>query len=367
MEPPIVSNKFAFLPSCIVALAIAGCGGGNGSDPIRIPPNPAEQWTVAAPSEAGMDGATLGMAVSTLPAAHGLASMVVLRHGKPVLEQYWNGYDKDTMHDMRSATKSITALMVGIAADQNMLAGADEPVALRLAGAYPNAPALKQDMRLRDLLTMSSGLACDDSDGNSPGNEENMYPKTDWISFFVNLPSIAVPGTRTRYCTAGVVALGRVVAEASRKSIPDFATTYLFGPIGVHTVRWASFDGGKQTDTGGHLYMRPRDMARVGQMVLQGGLWDGKRVVSSEWIARATTEKTQYPDGRKYGYLWWLRQVAVNGKVVNMHYANGNGGQYIFIVPEAELVVVFTGENYNSPKAALPFDIMEKYVFPSLR
>lgn len=346
---------------------MSGCGGTSGSDPIKIPANPNEKWAMATPAEVGMDAAMLGKAVSTLPGSHGLASMVVLRHGKPVLEQYWNGYDKDTMHDMRSATKSITALMVGIAADQRMVSGVDEPVALRLEGAYPNAPALKQNMRLRDLLTMSSGLACDDSDGGSPGNEENMYPKNDWISFFVNLPSIAAPGTRTRYCTAGVVALGRVVAEASKRSIPDFATANLFAPLGIDTVRWSSFDGGRQTDTGGHLYMRPRDMARVGQMVLQGGTWEGKRVVSSAWIAAATTEKTRYPDGRRYGYLWWLRLVSANGKAVDMHYANGNGGQIIMVIPEVDMVVVFTGENYNSPRAQLPYDILEQYILPAVK
>lgn len=322
---------------------------------------------MSTPADVGMDPAVLNEGVSTLPDSHGLASMVVLRHGKPVLEQYWNGYDKDTMHDMRSATKSITALMVGIAADQSMLGGVDEPVALRLEGAYPNAPALRQNMRLRDLLTMSSGLACDDKDSRSPGNEENMYPKKDWVSFFVNLPSVAVPGTRTRYCTAGVVALGRVVAEASKRSIPDFATANLFAPLGINTVQWASFDGGRQTDTGGHLYMRPRDMARVGQMVLQGGTWDGKRVVSSEWIAAATTEKTRYPDGRRYGYLWWLRQVFANGKTMDMHYANGNGGQIIMVIPEVDMVVVFTGENYNSPKAQLPYNILDQYILPAVK
>ena len=263
MEYANVSNKLSHLPAIILGLALSGCGGG-GSDPVKVPANPNEKWSMATPADVGMDAAMLDKAASTLPGSHGLSSMVVLRHGKPVLERYWNGFDKDTMHDMRSATKSITSLLVGIAADQRLLSGVDEPVALRLEGAYPNAPALKQDMRLRDLLTMSSGLACDDFDSGSPGNEENMYPKNDWVSFFVNLPSIAAPGTRTRYCTAGVVALGRVVAEASKKSIPDFAAANLFAPLGVNTVRWASFDGGRQTDTGGHLYMRPRDMARVG-------------------------------------------------------------------------------------------------------
>ena len=102
-------------------------------------------------------------------------------------------------------------------------------------------------------------------------------------------------------------------------------------------------------------------------MVLQGGIWEGKQLVSSEWIAAATTEKTRYPNSQKYGYLWWIQQVFANGKVVNMHYADGNGGQYIMVIPEADMVVVFTGENYNSAKSGLPFEIVAQYILPAVK
>jgi CubicO group peptidase (beta-lactamase class C family) len=291
--------------------------------------------------------------------------MLVLRHGKPVFEQYWNGYDKDTMHDLRSATKSITALLVGIAIDQGMLAGADQPIADHLSAAYPNAPAFKEGMTLHHLLTMSSGLQCNDFSSASPGYEEKMYDSTDWVRFFLELPRNVAPGEATYYCTGGVVALGRIVAEAGKLTVPAFAESRLFGPLGVPQVQWAMFDNKRQTDTGGHLYMRPRDMARIGQLVLQKGTWEGKQLVPAAWIAQATRRHTAI-SGTQYGYLWWLRELPYQGRKVGMHYANGNGGQNIFVIPELELVVVFTGENYNSPMAAQGLQLLEKAILPAI-
>jgi CubicO group peptidase (beta-lactamase class C family) len=369
-------QRAAVLAACaVLGLLLNACGGGgagaggNPSPPVPVPPNDTERWVIAPAAEVGMDGAMLGRAVSELPApaVHGMASMLVLRHGKPVLEQYWNGYNKDTLHDLRSATKSITSLLVGIAIDQHLVGSVDDPISKYLGAAYPGAPALKQNITLANVLTMSSGLACDDRDAGSPGNEDKMVNTGDWVGFFVNLPQRAAPGGDGHYCTAGAVALGRVVAEASKQSIPAFASAGLFNPLGITQARWADFDNHRQTDTGGHLQLRPRDLAKLGQLVLQGGVWEGKQVVSADWIARSTGKQALIDNGWKYGYLWWLHFEQVGGKQVTMSFAWGNGGQMIFIIPEADLVVVFTGENYNSDKADRPFDILRNYVLPAVQ
>lgn len=352
-------------PLTVLCFLLQACGGGPAPGD-RVEPNPQEAWTLASPAEVGIDGNMLDQAARSLPADHGLASMLVLRHGKPVFEKYWNGYDKDTLHDMRSATKSITSLMVGVAIDQGMLSGADEPIATRLSGPYSTAPALKAGIRLSDLLTMRSGLACNDFDAASPGNEEKMYASADWVRFFLDLPVAYAPGTATFYCTGGVVTLGRVVSEASKRPIPAFADTYLFTPLGIRDARWATFDSNRQTDTGGHLRLRPRDMARIGQLVLQKGEWNGHQLVSAAWIARATARHTAINDAG-YGYLWWQRPFTINGAAVTVHYADGNGGQFIFVVPELDLVAVFTGENYNSPKAQTGGELLVKYIMPAVR
>jgi CubicO group peptidase (beta-lactamase class C family) len=193
-----------------------------------------------------------------------------------------------------------------------------------------------------------------------------MYPKADWISFFLSLPKAAAPGTQTFYCTAGVVTLGRIVSESSKMSIQDYSTRNLFAPLGITNSRWATFDSGRQTDTGGHLYLRPRDMAKIGQLVLQGGKWNGAQLVSQEWITKSTSQHTIIDGNRKYGYLWWLDSYKVGSKTYNAHMARGNGGQYIIVVPELDMVVVFTGENYNSPAQQRPFEVLVNYILPAV-
>lgn len=357
----------------IVAILLAGCGGGGGGPaapvvPVQAPPNAAEVWQMAQPSEVGMDGALLNRALSELPspAEHGMASMLVLRHGKPVLEQYWNGSNKDTLHDLRSATKSVTSLLMGAAIDRQLVAGVAAPIATYLSAAYPAAPALKQGITIEQVLTMNSGLACDDRDPASPGNEDKMYNSTDWVGFILSLPLRAAPGSDPHYCTGGAVLMGRVIAETSKQAVPAFADAALFTPLGIANVAWADFDNHRQTDTGGHLRMRARDLAKLGRLVAQNGMWDGKQVISADWITRSTSRQVFIDDGWKYGYFWWLKFGTALGRQVTMHFAWGNGGQFIFVVPELDLVAVFTGENYNLGRADRPIDIMLSYVLPSV-
>jgi CubicO group peptidase (beta-lactamase class C family) len=316
-----------------------------------------------------MDGELLRQAVSDLPPAseHGLRSMLVMRRGKLVLEAYWNGYDKNAQQDLRSATKSITSLLVGIAIDQKFVKGIDEPLRTYLGPVYPNAAALQQSITLEDLLTMRSGLACNDRDEGSPGQEDKMYRERDWVGYFLQLPTISPSGQATHYCTGGAVALGRVISEASKRSVPTFADEFLFGPLGIKEAHWSEFDDRRQTDTGGHLFLLPRDMARIGQLVLQGGTWSGQQLLPRAWIEQSTNEHTRIDGGKPYGYLWWRLLVPYHGSHVSAVFAGGNGGQYIFVVPELELVAVFTGGNYNSKRAQRPFQIMNKYILPAVQ
>jgi CubicO group peptidase (beta-lactamase class C family) len=358
--------------------ALAACGGGAepgvGSIPpgsrIEVPADPNEQFALAAPAEVGMDEATLAQAVSALPPGNGISGLLVMRHGRPVMERYWNGYDKDTLHDMRSATKSITSLLVGIAIDRHDLGGVDDALSTWLAADYPGAPVLSRGLVLENLLTMRSGLACNDWDGASQGSEEKMYGAQDWVRFWLDLPSPDAPDTVTSYCSGNPVALGQVVANATHGSVPAFAQANLFGPLGITSARWNMFDNGTQTDTGGHLHLRPRDMLRIGRLALQGGAWNGTQVVSSAWIAESTRQHTQFSASnlRGYGYLWWHGTVAWQGRDLDMFFADGAGGQYIFVVPGLDLVAVFTGENYAADaQAAAPLRIMGAFIVAAVQ
>lgn len=337
---------------------------------VRVAEPDTQPLATAVPADVGMDGALLQQAVADLPppGEHGMRSMLVLRHGKLVQEVYWNGYDKDAQQDIRSATKSITALLLGIAIDRQLIKDVDQPLRNYLAVAYPQAPALRQDITLKHLLTMRSGLACDDRDPESPGQEDRMYKERDWVRYFLKLPVAHPPGTATHYCTGGAVVLGRVLVEASKQPFPTYANDVLFAPLGIPGARWQDFDQHRQSDTGGHLALRPRDLARIGQLVLQQGTWNGRQLVSSAWIQQATSEHTHIDKNNKsYGYLWWRGMVPYQGRGVQLVYAGGNGGQFIFVVPELDLVVVFTGGNYNSAKAGRPFQLMSKYILPAVQ
>jgi CubicO group peptidase (beta-lactamase class C family) len=350
----------------LVAATITGCAA-----PRRLTSNrPIEGWVIAEPSEVGMDAVLLRAAAARLDGErkHGIDSMLVVRRGRIVAEHYWHGHDMATLHDLRSATKSVTSLLVGIALERGLMKDVGDPVMGYLGRVYPEFAGESDDppITLEHLLTMRSGRACDDRDPRSPGQEDTMYKSRDWVRFFLALPRAYPPGERTQYCTGGVVTLGRVVAEAAGTSIGEFSARYLFGPLGVRTAAWRRFDGDRQTDTGGHLYLRPRAMAKIGQLVLQRGVWDGEDIVSGAWIDASTAVHTRFADDdRPYGYLWWRAQARLGARNVDVIFADGNGGQYIFVVPALDLVVVFTGHSYNDPAAARPFAILGQYILPA--
>lgn len=331
-----------------------------------------EGWVQADPAEVGMDGARLRAAAARLDRerGHGIDSMLVVRRGRLVAEHYWNGQTMASLHDLRSATKSVTSLLVGIARDRGLL-DVHEPALPYLARAYPEltarAPvAAGPALTLEHLLTMRSGLACDDRVRRSPGHEDRMYRARDWQRFFLELPRSHAPGERTQYCTGNVIALGRILAEATGEPVDAFADAALFAPLGIQAHAWRRFDRGRQIDTGGHLRLRPRAMAKIGQLVLQRGIWDSHDIVSGAWIDASTALHTRFHDDHQpYGYLWWRSRYQDETRALDLVYASGNGGQYIFIVPELDLVVVFTGRNYDRPAAARPWAILGESIIPA--
>ena len=344
-----------------LAAALTACA------PLRGRTRMVEGWVTARPAEVDMNGELLRAAVRRLDGErrHGIDSMLVVRRGRLVAERYWNGHDMASLHDLRSATKSVTSLLVGIALDRGLLGDVHDPALPYLTRAYPQQTT-SPEITLEHLLTMRGGLACDDRDRGSPGHEDRMYRSRDWTRFFLELPRLHAPGERAVYCTGGVVALGRIVAEASGTSIAEFSGEHLFGPLGILAYAWQTFDGRRQVDTGGHLRLRPRAMAKIGQLVLQRGVWDQGDIVSGAWIDASTAVQTRFADdGRPYGYLWWRMQAVIDARPIDLIYADGNGGQYIFIAPALDLVVVFTGSNYNSPKAGRAFAILGEYILPA--
>lgn len=342
-------------------LLVIGCSANNKiSAPIALD----EPLPAAAPEVVGMDTVILNTIVQQLRAEdHKIHSMLVVRKGKLVVEEYFNGYDRNRPHDIRSATKSITSLLVGAAIDRGFIDGIEAPMMQYLASSYPDIKD-KNQIQLKHLLMMQNGLDCDDGDRKTKGQEDRMYRSKDWISYFLALENVHVPGDSTRYCTGGVVALGEVVAQATGKDFGAFAGEVLFEPLDIKNYHWARFDGGEKVDSGGHLMITPQGMVKIGMLVLNEGRWGGQQLVASNWIAASTKPRTMM-SGNPYGYLWWHNFIPYGEKQVEVISARGNGGQVIFIVPEYELVVVFTAGYYNSDKRQVVYDIFFRGLLPA--
>jgi CubicO group peptidase (beta-lactamase class C family) len=297
---------------------------------------------------------------------------VLLYHrGRLVLEEYFYGYDAARPHQLRSATKSIVGALVGAAVDRGALSGLDEPVLARLGFAsVENPDQRKARITLGDLLTMRPGLACDDRDAESPGNETRIYEKADWVKAALDLPMMIDPGREAHYCSASVALAGRMTERAVKMSLPDFAHSALFGPLGIQRGDWRwNYTLTNANREYAQIHLRPRDMLKLGLLFADSGQWKGRQVLSARWVAASLGAQTQIDD-TDYGYLWWRPWLGVmipDGaqQRVEFNVAQGNGGQKIYIVPQHELVAVFTGGAYNSGGSP-PNRIMAGVILPRL-
>ncbi len=362
----------------------AGCSGSGSGSPSpgsgprpdanpRLPPsvsiapeNTGDGWPTSTPDAEGMDAQGLLANVQSIENYPGVDSVVVARNGKLVAEAYFNGYGRDTLHDVRSASKSITSALAGIAADQGLLTTEDTLAdSIYQLDGYDNWDARKGSIKLIDLLHMSSGLACDDWVASSPGNEERMYRTADWLKFVLDLPMIGNPGERSSYCTGGVILLGSIVANRSGMHLDEFAATYLFNPLGIQTVEWRRSPDGRATGGGG-MRLKPRDAAKFGSLYLDGGMWLGTRVLPESWVVQSQQRVTTL-GADAYGLLWWKRSFFVRGAQQECVFASGNGGNFIFVLPSERMVVVFTGSNYNSRLGNQPFELLPEKILSALR
>lgn len=340
----------------------------------RRPADLGDGIAVADVAAVGLDTATVerligGVLDGTYPDVH---SVLLYRGGKLVLEEYFYGYSAARPHQLRSATKSVISALVGAAIDRGTLAGVDERVVERLPYEnYRNPDARKQALTLGDLLTMRTGLACDDWDRSSPGNETKVFESGDWVKFVMDLPMVREPGRDARYCSGAVKIAGRIVERATGEPLPAFAQRLLFGPLGIRAanVRWNFTLSSENAETFGQLYMRPRDMLKFGVLFHTNGRWNDRQVLSGEWVEQSTAPATRIGD-QGYGYYWWHQYLHVHlpegHRRVDMLLASGNGGQKIYIVPELDLVAVFTGGNYNAQADSPPNAMMARVILPAL-
>ncbi len=303
-------------------------------------------------------------------AHRGIEAVLVEHDGTRLVEAHAPG-DQGSARDLRSVTKSVTALVVGIAIDRGLIRSVETPVADLLPEIAPvlRADPLKARMTVADLLTMRSGLDCDDWDPASPGHEDRMYRRRDWLAFWAATTMRDAPGARFSYCTGNAIALGRIVEVASGRPFDDFAQELLFSPLGIPDARWAKWKRGTRTDTGGHLALSPDALARIGRLLLENGRIGERRLLSEAWIRAMTTEWVSVPGlQQRYGYLWWLDATrAPEQPRVRLWMAWGNGGNFLIALPDLDAVAVFTGTRYNAQNALEPLLWLRDRVMPALR
>jgi CubicO group peptidase (beta-lactamase class C family) len=257
-----------------------------------------------------------------------ITSVVVSQGGEVVVEEYLDG-DVSTLRNTRSCTKTVVGMLLGMAIDRGIVPGVETPLQELLGEPAP-------PVMLRDLLTMSSCLDCNDWDDGSPGNEERMYPQEDWLSFALGLPLRRSRGFS--YCTAGVVALGVALERALGEPLSNFAERELFTPLRIVGAQWVYTPRGETSAAGG-LELTSRSLLRLGELYLGGG----EDLIPAKWVAQSIRPHARIDDELEYGYLWWLREYGGE----SCFFMTGMGGNRVHVLPESERVVVITTTNFG--------------------
>jgi CubicO group peptidase (beta-lactamase class C family) len=320
-------------------------------------------------------------------------SMLVFKDNKIVFEEYFKGHkfkyeganhhgelinwDKSTLHGVKSVSKSIVSLCIGIAIDKGLIKSVHQSIFDYLPDHQHLKKSGKEKITIEHLLTMTSGLQWDEW-GTSLSNEKNdiiaiWFQDKDPLSFILEKPLVHDPGTTFNYSGGNTIILGEIIRHATKMDLEKFSETYLFKPLEIDSSDWNLRYKNGVIEAGGGLDITPRDMTKIGALCLHNGTFSGKQIISKQWIEKC---KTQYASNKNifipghasgshgYAYSWWLKTYKKSGKDINMYHAVGWGGQEIIVLPELNTVVVFTGGNYNFISPA--FILLEQYILPAI-
>lgn len=350
----------------------------------RRPVAAGDGWKTAPLSEVGIDPKPISALVEKIlaadPVANPLAihSLLIARHDKLVLEEYFYGSDDEQPHDMRSAAKTFAPVLLGIAIDHGAKLRPESPVYALFPEykEFANPDARKMKITVGNVMSMTSGLACNDYDDASVGNEDRMQNQSeqpDWYKFTLDLPMARDPGGKqAQYCSAGMNLIGGVLRNSTGKWIPDFFYEYLAAPLQFGTYHLNLTPTG-DVYMGGGFRLRARDELKLGQLYLSGGLWNGQRIVSAKWVDESIQTHSSFgviiDDAvDDYGYGWHIFHAAVAGHVYQGYSAGGNGGQFVIVIPELDLVVGFNGGSYGNFPAWIRWstNLVPQFVIPAV-
>ena len=339
-------------------------------------------WTIPVPELAGISPDADGRLTEAQfhGEFQGLHGLLIIRHGRLALERYFEGHDEywgsplgvvqhaaGRLHDVRSVTKSVVSLLYGMA----LADGCVPPAAARLEDHFPAyadtfTGTRKRRITIGHVLSMRMGLSwSEDLTYSDPHNgEREMEAAADRYRYILERPMAERPGVSWVYCGGSTALLGHLIERGTGRRLEDFAAERLFGPLGIVNFEWVMGSDGHAAASSG-LRLLPRDLARIGQMILDRGLWNGRRVVPAGWLATSFKPRCYAEGGLRYGYQWWIGTLVASGKP--WHAAFGNGGQRLIVVPSLKLVVVILAGNYNAADQwKMPVKLMTRIVIPAV-
>jgi len=305
-----------------------------------------------------------------------ITSVVIAHRGKALFEKYYNKKDINSKHNARSVTKTMAALLTGIALDKGHITSEKDKIFDYLQHKLPinNTDKRKEEITIEDLLTMSSIVECNDDNSYSRGNEERMYIIEDWAKFYLDLPVYSYPwgpkpkerpyGRAFSYCSAGAALVAEVLQNAIKSDLAKFAKEHLFEPLAIkdYTLHYTPHN---ILNTAGGSEYRSRDFLKLIQLCLNKGQWNGKQLISSSWIEKATTPKTNAWDA-KYGYLLWIENFGKDKKY-ECFFMSGNGGNKVLACPELDLTLVITATNYGNRNGhKYTHELVNNFIIPAI-
>lgn len=363
MEESHLRLRLSALVMFVALCGASAAGRAATAEPCGTPLPDRDGWSIEQePRLAGFSPELLCDAVRTfVESTRNRHALVVERHGKLVVDAYRTGadrstysiwasrtqFDKDQLHDVRSITKSVVAVLWGITDGSRVVPPLTTPVLDLLPDLADLRARGRERITVADLLCMRSGLAWDESGGYSrwANDEKGLLWRGDRPRYVFERPLAAPPGTLFNYNGGLSAVLGQLLEEQTGSSLQEYAGQWLFTPLGIRDWEWeweGDLRGRARAFTG--LRLRPRDLARLGRLMLQGGEWQGRQIVPQAWVR---TLLSPCAAGEEFGYHWWSGNVFVRGKEVRWHAAQGNGGQRLFIVPSLDMVVVMTAGEYD--------------------
>lgn len=295
--------------------------------------------------------------------------IVVLKDSKILIEEYFNGENRNSLHNPRSVGKSFASTIAGIAVKDGFLKNENQPIRnFYEVNKFQNFSTAKGNATIKDLLTMSSGFDGNDEDYRSIGNEENMYPTDNWVKFTLDLPYQDSLRKNWHYFTAGVVLLGDILNQTVPNGLEKYAEQKLFTPLGISNYKW-QYTPQNVPNTAGGIQMNALDFAKYGQLYKNGGRWNSKQILPKEWVEKSFSKQKQIM-GRSnefYGYLFWNKTFKTENKEYEAFYCAGNGGNYILVFKNEPLVIVITasayGQYYAHPQVA---EMLSRFILPAV-